>query len=443
MLFRIMAAKSLILKLTSALVTYIFLIILARITTPEDFGLVGTILSASLFFSVLGCLGQRMAVIKFVSPVNEVKKWSLLFTDSFWFSLKGSAIVYILLCTLMALFIDFTNFRREELPLLFLGLLLIPSMACIDMLSHLARARGMIISSIIFKEILWRGLSVTILFFVFLTSNKEMLSAEFTIKIMLVILLILITVQWFNLHYKLGQFFTCDFRFFSGLNLGAHELRDSWSYFWVFSLSAIFFTNFDVIAAGLFLEAETTATYFAANRLAMIPSIVFVSINVVVAPMYSKLFAENSILKVESLAGKVTALVFILNSCAALILVAFSSFFLSLFGLDFLKASNTLYILLVGSMLQVGFGNSELVLSLCGKKKEIIKLSIFSIFIGTVSIFSLASLGTSESVAAGTVVGIFLTKLFGYRLLKDELNIRIDIVNKFLEIMRKYNAGSN
>jgi O-antigen/teichoic acid export membrane protein len=63
------AALSLALRLAGAGMTYVFAVVMARIMTLADFGLVSSLMSAAVVISAAASVGQSLAIVRFIPPL--------------------------------------------------------------------------------------------------------------------------------------------------------------------------------------------------------------------------------------------------------------------------------------------------------------------------------------------------------------------------------------
>ena len=66
---RAAAIWTLLLRVSGAALSYVFVIVMARLMTVADFGILGTLMSASLLLSFTASFGQQMALLRFVPPL--------------------------------------------------------------------------------------------------------------------------------------------------------------------------------------------------------------------------------------------------------------------------------------------------------------------------------------------------------------------------------------
>lgn len=422
-----MAAKSLVIKILSAGVSYIFIIGLARMMSSEDFGVVATLLSSGLFFSVVGCFGQRMALLRFVPNLIESGNSKLLVNEAFSIAIKGNLIVYFLLVLLVYFFSGFLEIGSTPNYILMSGLLIVPLTAILDMQSHLARAHGSVIIAVSPKDLIWRLLTLVVVFLMFWYNNFIEVGLWGVILLLCFNLLILTAGQYLALSRKIGYVWKFDFTQFRKSNITHIELKRTAFSFWIFSISVMCFSNLDVVAAGFIIGPESAASYFAANRIALVPSLIYVSYNVIVGPIFSKLFSEGKNLEINRLASKTTLLVFFPTLLCVVILYIFSVPILGLFGADYESACVTLRILLLASLIQAALGGADLILAMCGQEKLMMKLSLFNITIGIIFIVVGSSLGSQDTLALAILLGVLTSRVVSLIALRRTLGIYIDV----------------
>ena len=68
------ARRTLATKVIAAATTYAFVILLARLMTPQDFGQVAFFLNLAFLLSVVGAMGQQMAQLRFVPELRATQR---------------------------------------------------------------------------------------------------------------------------------------------------------------------------------------------------------------------------------------------------------------------------------------------------------------------------------------------------------------------------------
>ncbi len=399
------SAISFALRMVSAGVTYAFLIALARTTETADFGIIGTIISASLLFSIIASAGQRMALLRFVPGHLEAEDHRATKSStsaSFRLALVGNGLMY--LCLAAAAIGAGLIGKLDNAVVIAGGLLIVPLMGIIDMQAHLARAYRLVVLALVPKDILWRSISGTILVTLYFCWGARPVSLEAALSVLVGTLAGLIAVQGLvmRMRYHIPSAFVAAFG--KDREPPGEEWRKARNPLWIASIVGGAFNNLDVIAVGLLLGPETAAIYFSANRLAMIPLLFLVSQNIALGPNFSMHYASGKLEAVRWNAVKASIYTFLPTLGTAIFIAALAGPILSLFGDDFAASRGPLFILLGASVLATAFGPSNLLLTMCGQEEAAMRISAFSTLVGGIVIFVSTVWQSAEAVAIGVLL---------------------------------------
>ncbi|HEC06619.1 MAG TPA: flippase [Thiolapillus brandeum] len=132
------------------------------------------------------------------------------------------------------------------------------------------------------------------------------------------------------------------------------------------SASHLVMVNSDVIMIGLMVGAPEAGIYSAASKLSSLVSFILVAGNMLAAPAYAGLYAQDKPEEMQNIARVLAHLMFwpSLILCGALLVSG--RWFLSLFGMEFEAARGALYILVIGQLFNVGFGSVGYLTDLTG-----------------------------------------------------------------------------
>lgn len=127
----------------------------------------------------------------------------------------------------------------------------------------------------------------------------------------------------------------------------------------------------DIVMLGAMLGAEEAGLFAAANRLAYLLLYVTVAIEVIMAPIMSRLYDSGEKDRLQSIITKTVRVAFIIILPFGLILVLGGDYVLAVFGQDFIAAQGVLIILAVATMIVVAAGSGRLLLGMTGHEKTV------------------------------------------------------------------------
>ena len=427
------AAFALIIKVLSAIITYAFVLLLAKVMNVNDFGVIGTLLTASLLLSVLGAFGQRMALLRFVPPLLEIKDRNALagqITRSFSLAAKGNFLIYLIVAAGISFY--FPNSDVYNWSTLLIGACLIPLVAWIDMQSHLARAYRSVALALIPKDVLWRLTSGITIVMVYFLTDQQVVSLEIAVYVLVATIAILATFQaklmWGRLKIPSLK---------PGVSHSAsNQWRKSIVPFSISSVGSLTFSNLDVMLVGVLLGAEKAAFYFAANRLSQVLSFFLMSYNIVIGPIISEDHAAGRIKKVKRVTAIAALQTFVPTAIVAAILYLAAPLFLQIFGSEYVVGVLALQILIVSGLVNTCLGPGDILLNMCGYEKTAMYVSLYSTIIGALILLVFCLFWGINGMATGVLVSISLRKILFWTETHRKMGVKCDIFSSLLYLLR-------
>ncbi len=412
-------------KVLSALISYAFAILLARAMTAESFGQVAFFMNAAALLSVVGAMGQQIAMVRFVPPLRAWGDRSDALPDfvgqAYARALTGSALLFV---AASALAISGLLPRLQPLHAL-AGFALIPVIGWVDIQSHLARALQRLPLALVPKEILWRGLSALAILAAALHADWQPLGAGPVLAVLLAVLLLLAILQGAVLERLAG------FRPRPRWRPRAIARRD-WCEttvpFWVSSVSNIFLANADVMTVALLFGPAEAGIYFAANRLAQILAFFVISQNIVIGPQLASASATGRIADIAAiLRGSTRAATVPTLAAGAAILLA-APLLLGLFGPAFGAAVPALQLLVLAAIVNAAGGPADIALNMCGHDRLAMRVSLVNLALSAAALGLGGALGGALGVAAGVLAATVLRKMLYWTALRSATGLRSDVL---------------
>jgi O-antigen/teichoic acid export membrane protein len=174
-----------------------------------------------------------------------------------------------------------------------------------------------------------------------------------------------------------------------------------------------------ILLLGAMKGAETAGLYAIATRVADLLSFGLMSVNLALAPVAARLWAQRDIGRLQQVVTKTVRVVFIFTVPVAAVLIIFGEKFLSIFGPAFAKGHSALIILVIGQTANVGMGSVGLLLIMTGHEREVAIATgvcvILNISLNLIMIPSLGMVGTALAVAGSLIVWNVLLARWVYR----------------------------
>ena len=412
------AHLALLTKLGAAALTYGFMLLIARLLAPEQFGQVAFFLNAAFLVAVLGAGGQQIALLRFLPALRQTGE-----TDVMGATLRAAARrAGILTCGVAALTFAGAlalqgagGLQGFSTTTIALGCGLILAIGAIDFLAHLARGLDRTQLSLIPKEILWRACAAAIIgsaaFFGLPVANAQMVLAVLV-----------------------GVLALLGFATYARLRAAIPRARatatppKSWATsrnpFWLTSVSNVFLANADVVAVGILFGALETGGYFLANRLAVLLAFFAVSHNVVIGPAIARHWAAGSPQFVAHICTRAAWQMTLPTLCAGVVLAAMGGPILALFDPSYANAAPILIALVLAAIVNAASGPSDIALNLCGQERIAMRIAFVHLCVASVLIAAMGigygTIGVAWAVAIATIArkamfGIALFHVLGLR----------------------------
>ncbi len=189
-------------------------------------------------------------------------------------------------------------------------------------------------------------------------------------------------------------------------------------------LFVIFATQMNGQASVLLLGAVTDNTavgiFNIALKISMLMTLILAAINVIAATKISELYFANKPKELNIMISKISALGTFASLPALVLLVAFSGFWLGLFGSEFSAGSTTLILLAIGQFVNVSVGSTNYILAMTGRERALayaIGISlVLNVILGLVLIPKYGVLGAGISTAAtnavSNIIMVFMVKYY-------------------------------
>ena len=196
-------------------------------------------------------------------------------------------------------------------------------------------------------------------------------------------------------------------------NIGFKNIIKRSSPMAISSIAFILMQSIDVVLLGKFTNFKMVAYYAVTVKLTMFISLALTSVNAVLAPKISELFALGQHQKLKVSIRNGTRLIFALTIPAIAVLFIFSNYILNFFGKEYVVAKNTLFILLLGQAVNALCGSVGIYMNMTGKQNILQVLLISALFINLILNWILipkygilgAAIATSISTVFWNIIG--------------------------------------
>lgn len=252
-----------------------------------------------------------------------------------------------------------------------------------------------------------------------------------------ILFLILLTVSWFflpetqNLYLILAiKLFTMIIAFIVGnillsktlMSVSKVDLLQYTSSKWAKSIVPFLLIGLthtinhktDTLMLGYIQAPEVVGIYSVASRGAGIINFILVAVNSAIAPIIAQLYAANSLNQLQKLITKSSQKTFIISLLAASCFALLGTWFLRLFGSEFIQGYRALVILCIAQVFNAFIGSVGILLDMTGHEKDsavgISISSVGNIILNTLLIPRWGMEGAATATALSIVIwNIYLT----------------------------------
>lgn len=174
------------------------------------------------------------------------------------------------------------------------------------------------------------------------------------------------------------------------------------------AVSYFLMQSVDIILLGKFVNFDMVAYYAVAVKIATASSLGLQSVNIAIAPKIAKIYNNGEIISLKKIIKNSVRLTVVLSLPALIILGVFASFFLNLFGSEYVAAKQALWILLLGQLCNTLCGPIAIYMNMTGKQNELHVILLFGLLINIVLNWILIPLYGMRGAAFATAISMLV-----------------------------------
>ena len=172
----------------------------------------------------------------------------------------------------------------------------------------------------------------------------------------------------------------------------------------------------DTIMLGVMRDQAEVGIYSIASQGSSLLSFVLIAFNTSLAPTFASLYAKGNVNRLQKIVTKSSRMILLATVPMCLGLTVFSSFFLSLFGTEFVQGKSALIILVVGQFFNAATGSVALLLTMTHYERDVAygvtASAVLNVILNAVLIPSSglegAAIATTASRIAWNILLVFL-----------------------------------
>jgi len=390
-------------KVVGSLLGYFFLILVTRKSGAEVWGVFALCLALLNITSIFSRMGIDIAILKYISSVkHDLAKAKAIYIKGISLVLPLS-IIFTLLLYFFSEFIAIHIFSKDKLSkyIQLISFAIIPfsivyvnaqSFRGLKKISHFAFFQH--VSKFLFAIIFFLGIS----FF----SNFSIQTNTFYAFIAALYFAMIVSI----LMLKKEDTFVKAKSPISSRNLftTAFPMMLSTSILLIMSWA-------DSIIIGIFKTEIDIGIYNVAIRLAMISGVVLGAVNSIVAPNISNAYNNGKHEEFKCIVYQSTRIIFFLSFPILIFLLVFPEFLLSFFGQEFILGKQTLYILLIGQIINSLSGSVGVIMQMTGKEKVFQNILLLALILNISLNFILIPIYGIEGAAIASSASIIFWNL--------------------------------
>jgi O-antigen/teichoic acid export membrane protein len=393
---------SLMIKMAGAALSYVSIVAFAHLLDAEQYGRFAFGLNAAIIISAIGNLGTSTGIMRYwpkylmaSDPARAKGTVELGFALAFWGGLALTGLLALVSAAraLLGLPSEFSF----ALAIGLLGLMI--SMG--DYSTNLLRAQGSTLVSMLPRDVIWR-VAAPALSYVILYAG---LGLSGTDALLISALVLLVLNLWQGRHIAnhvraLGKGLVAirDFA----------ALRPSLLPIWLSGIVYAMIQQFDVVIVGSLLSKPEAGAYFAAQKTALMLSLVLIAGGLVTAPQMAALFHAGRRAELQRLCQKLAVAIAATTLLGFGVLIAIGGFLLRLFDPAFASAYPILIIIGFGTVVDAVSGPNSYLMQMTNYERPYLKVMITSYALVIAAQFVLVprfgSLGAAYASAAGVIL---------------------------------------
>lgn len=351
----------LVLKLLSAFIGFCFHAYIARKLSITEFGLFNLALTCTLFTVAFAKQGLEPAVVKGFAKIG-LNQITPLYQHVIFYSIINLVMVSVIFWGFASIIFTSLLATPQLIDMLPLLIILTAFQTWIGINSSVLKGRQHALISLLFTGI------VTYCSALLLCLYVEPTSAFSVLTILAYSSLIAVLLSFLLIKLKLN----ISSSFFKRTILVDSGFMDAFSLsrvLFISSISSLIAQQLGVLVLAKYTSLEDVGLYSVALKISLLLSYPLVVVNMITAPQYAKLYAENKIKDFKLLAKLTTKLLSVIATIMLLLVGVFSDDFVLLFGANYYASAPLLLVLALGHWFNLATGSVVSILVMTGHEK--------------------------------------------------------------------------
>ncbi len=348
----------LLIQVFAMLFTFLATWLLTRFLGKSDFGKYSYLFTIFTLAGILATFGYRSLIVRETAAYmkrQETAKIKGLIKWSARITFAGAIIAY-LIATRFILHLEIVS-GHFNTKIIWIAALSIPLLAFTHLLQSILNGMRYVLSGNIALQVFKPLILLCGIALLYLLNNTVNLSNSILINAFSFAAALMLSV--FLFRYKTGHLLKG-----SGIQTESKVWIKSGLYFWVLSLVTLANGQADLLILGMLKPMEDVGIYKISLKLAEFVPMVLYLTNIVVAPVYARLWESTQKKSLQHVVNRSSAVFFMTTIPIVLILVMLGKPFMHFFGPGFESGYPALLILMSGQLVNVLMGSVGLLLKM-------------------------------------------------------------------------------
>jgi O-antigen/teichoic acid export membrane protein len=404
---------SLIIKFSGAIFTYAMVVAFAHMMTAEEYGRFGFGMNLAIIASTIGGFGFATGILRYWPKYNVSHDYAGAF---------GAVRLGYIACGIGGLIVFFSCLlgsaffaKHDVAQFAAIGALgLVVGLG--DYSTNLLRAQGSVVVSMLPRDVLWRLFSIFVVGFIFWRGG--VISGPLALNVCMAVLAVLTLWQVLTVRKRLKAVV--------GSALPRNdwpEIRKSLLPLWASGVVFAMIQQFDVVIIGSLLSNAEAGAYFAAQKTAMLLSLVLIAAGLIAAPLMSSLYHSARYDDLQRLCRNLATAIAVVTAVGFTVLVLIGKSLLGLFDPLFVSAYPILLIIALGTMIDAVSGPTAYLMQMTSYEKPYLRIMIVCYALVLFAQFLLVPRYGSIGAALASTGGIILWNVWAIALLRKKAGL--------------------
>ena len=415
------SAVAALIKLATAVLSYAMFVVLAWVMTDTDYGLFAVGFNMAIVLASVAGLGATSAILRFIPQYRVQKMPGLLrgvLAEGLWLTIVASVVLAAVVAALPRLpwLGDF-----EGIAPVAAASLLIPAFAISEYLSSVLRTNSSTFWALAPRDIFWRAAILGFGLLAYILGWQY--SGATALKITALALLVIVSLQAILIWRPLreGPLDRSEWRRWYRVS------APMWAAATLYALTQ----QMDVVIAAALASPADAGAYFAAQKTAMLLSLVPIAVNIVSAPIISSLYHSGDTEGLRRLCVWMALALTIPTAIGFLFLVFAGEHLLAMFDPAFAASHHILLILGFAALIAAAAGPTAYFMQMTGSERHLLRIMVVTYALTLALQFLLGTRFGAVGIAWATLFGAAVGNVWAVSVIRRQSGTDTSILNVF------------